>query len=140
MRALVPPLVWNGLKAVKSRVLTSGDRFVLARDGWATKLPTGLPDQEYWERYTARERVIYERIVQRYHAGDLVVTGELEEHLKHTTFAYVMALAADQRPALSVLDYGGNLGEDYWVGRALMPRITLEYHCKELPDLAWSGR
>lgn len=140
LRALLPPLFWNGLKAVKTRVLVSDDRFFLAREGWSTKLPTGLPDQGYWERYTARERLAYQQIVHRYDAGELVFTVELEEHLKHVTFAYVLALAADQRHALSVLDYGSNLGEDYWVGRALVPGVALEYHCKELPALVRVGR
>lgn len=140
LRAIVPPLLWNGLKAIKRRVLTSDDRFVLAPDGWGTRLPAGVPDQAYGERYLARECAIYERIVQRYHAGELVVTVDQEEHLKHVTLAYVLALAADQRDQLTVLDYGGNLGEDYWVGRALIPRVALEYHCKELPELARRGR
>jgi len=138
--AILPPLLRNGLKAIKARLVRSTDRFYYARDGWATILPPGAASDDYWVRFMAQERAAYERIVERYRAGELVFTPEAGERLKHVTFASVLGVAADHRSSLSVLDYGGNLGEYYWIGRATMPQLALEYHCKELPVMARAGR
>ena len=48
-------------------------------------------------------------------------------------FGYVLALAARTNRGLTVLDYGGNLGDYYWLAEALVPDVELDYHCKELP-------
>lgn len=140
LQSLLPPLLWNGLKAIKTRLWRHDDRFYLAADGWATPLPPGVSNDDYWMTFMPQERAACERIMRRYHAGELVFTLELGEHLKHVTFAHALAIAAGHRPSLSVLDYGGNLGEYYWVGRALAPDVALEYHCKELPAVARTGR
>jgi putative methyltransferase (TIGR04325 family) len=56
------------------------------------------------------------------------------------SFAYVVALAAQQRRRLSVLDWGGGLGQYYEFAKALLPSTELEYHCRELPLLCEAGR
>ena len=32
------------------------------------------------------------------------------------------------------------MGDYYWLGPALVPGVDLDYHCKELPQVAEAGR
>jgi putative methyltransferase (TIGR04325 family) len=56
------------------------------------------------------------------------------------TFGYVLALAARNKPTLSMLDWGGNIGHYYLLARELIPDLSIEYHCKDLPLFADHGR
>ena len=51
-------------------------------------------------------------------------------NVKHVLFGYVLALAAAQQQRLTVLDYGGNLGDYFWLAKALVPdsgpRLSLQ--------------
>lgn len=65
------------------------------------------------------------------------------DYAAHNTimaFAYVLALAARGRERVSVLDWGGGLGHYYLLGRALVPDVALEYHCKDLDIMCRRGR
>lgn len=134
----MPPLLWNFGKACKRRLFTSVDHKAYAPRGWATPLPGGVDRHAYWAMLLDRERAVYERFVARVQSGESLL--DENEEIKHAVFGYVLALAARSKQHVTVLDYGGNLGEYYWLGRALVPGITLEYHCKELPAVAQSGR
>jgi hypothetical protein len=61
-------------------------------------------------------------------------------HNLHLTFGYVLALAARKKDRVSVLDWGGGLGQYYQLGQALVPDVALEYHCVETPEMAAAGR
>ena len=56
----------------------------------------------------------------------------LDARMETRTKARRLRLCAGARRAtaieVTVLDYGGNLGDYYWVGRALVPGVKLEYH------------
>ena len=56
------------------------------------------------------------------------------------TFAYVLALAADGRDRLSVLDWGGGFGHYQVLARSVLSRLTLDWHVKETPAVAARGR
>lgn len=56
------------------------------------------------------------------------------------SFAYVLARAAQGRSRISVLDWGGGIGHYYAYGRALLPEVALDYHCRDLPLLVDGGR
>lgn len=56
------------------------------------------------------------------------------------SFAYVLTLAAHGRDRLSVLDWGGGLGHYHALARALVPDVALEWHCREVPSVAATGR
>jgi putative methyltransferase (TIGR04325 family) len=56
------------------------------------------------------------------------------------TFGYVLARAAAGREQISVLDSGGGLGAHQLLSRALLPDVTFDYHCKEVPAVATAGR
>lgn len=56
------------------------------------------------------------------------------------SFAYVLARGAHNRDRLSMLDWGGGIGHYYLYARALMPELTLDYSCYDLPSLTEGGR
>ncbi len=58
------------------------------------------------------------------------------------TFAYVVGLAALESQAhasLSVLDYGGGVGDYFILARALFPQLQLDYHCVEVAQVVQVG-
>ena len=55
-------------------------------------------------------------------------------------WAYALARAANGAGALSVLDWGGALGQHYVLARALLPDVEFDYHCKELPAVCAEGK
>jgi putative methyltransferase (TIGR04325 family) len=65
------------------------------------------------------------------------------EHAVHNTmmcYAYVAALAARNKQALSLLDWGGGLGLYYPLTKNVVPDVKIDYHCKELRLLCEKGR
>jgi putative methyltransferase (TIGR04325 family) len=61
-------------------------------------------------------------------------------HNINITYGYVLALAAHNKPKMSVLDYGGSLGHYYQIGKSLLPEVNLDFSCKEMPSVAEAGR
>lgn len=118
-------------------MLQSADRYAYAPAGWATKLPAGSGSEEFWAAHIARAQAACEAHIAHSGRGHWVSS---EHGGAFLIFAYVLALAGRDRQAITILDYGGGLGEHYWVGRALVPELTLAYHCKELPAIADAGR
>ena len=68
-----------------------------------------------------------------HHETAEVLTGDAGAHNMLVTFAYVLALAADGRDRLSVLDWGGGLGHYQVLARSVLPRLTLDWHVQETP-------
>lgn len=71
---------------------------------------------------------------------DITQVRDVSFHNIHMTYAYVIALAARQKTHLSILDWGGALGHYYQLAQALMPDVTIDYHCKEVPAMAEAGK
>jgi len=63
-------------------------------------------------------------------ANDLIVP-----HNIHMSYAYAFATASRGRSQVRMLDWGGALGQYYALTRALFPDMSLEYLCKETPEL-----
>jgi putative methyltransferase (TIGR04325 family) len=55
-------------------------------------------------------------------------------------YAYVIARASWKRQRISLLDWGGGIGHYYLIGKALVPDVEIEYHCKDVPILCQGGR
>ena len=138
VKTIVPPLLWNIGRAWKQRLMPSTDRLAVAPRGWNTPRAGG-GNEAYWTRFISRERAWCERLIARVRADDPVLASD-DAILGYLAFGYVLALAARQQDTITVLDYGGNLGEYYWISKALLPGVKLEYHCKELPAVAAAGR
>lgn len=137
---LTPPFLWQFGRHLKRRFGTSVDYFRYAPDGWATSLPADANAPAAWAIFMDRERELYERLVTRVRAGDEVLTDDADERMKYLTYGYTLALLRTPHQPISVLDYGANLGDYYWLGRALVPEVTFDYHCADLPDVAAIGR
>ena len=71
---------------------------------------------------------------------DLTVTRFVPFHNVHITYAYVLALTAHRKDAISVLDWGGALGHYYQIGKAVIPDVEIDFHFKEVPKLVELGR
>jgi putative methyltransferase (TIGR04325 family) len=138
VKAIVPPLLWNIGRECKQRLIRSTDRLAYAPRGWNTPLPPG-GNETYWNRFVERERAWCPGLIARVGAGDPVLTSD-DAILGYLAFGYVLALTARRTDTITVLDYGGNLGEYYWISKALLPNVQLVYHCKELPAVAAAGR
>ena len=79
--------------------------------------------------------VIHEAVI-----GARLVEDDLHAHNAAVSFGYVLALAAQKRQTISVLDWGGALGHHYVLGSELLPGIQLDYTCKELAAVCERGR
>jgi putative methyltransferase (TIGR04325 family) len=65
------------------------------------------------------------------------------DYAAHNTlmaYAYVIARASWKRDRISLLDWGGGIGQYYFISKALLPEIEIEYHCKDVPILCQGGR
>ncbi len=71
---------------------------------------------------------------------DMYVTRCVPFHNVHITYAYVLALTAHHKDVISVLDWGGALGHYYQIGKAVLPDVKIDFHCKEVPKMAEVGR
>jgi len=73
------------------------------------------------------------------HESALTTNEDLTSHNTMMAFAYVLALAAHKKDRLSMLDWGGGIGHYYLLAQALLPRVEIEYHCKDVPVLCEYG-
>lgn len=55
------------------------------------------------------------------------------------SFAYALALAADGKDSVSLLDWGGGLGHYGVLAQSLLPHKRIAYFCKEVPVLCEAG-
>jgi len=70
-------------------------------------------------------------------------TPETTDYSAHNTlmaFAYVLALTARKKDRVSLLDWGGGIGHYYVIGKALLPAVEINYHCKDVPAMVRGGR
>jgi putative methyltransferase (TIGR04325 family) len=126
------------IESLARRLTGTAHRIEYAPHGWATQLPNN--DREYWAAFIGRERDACEQLIARVRAGESIGGLDPDERVKHNTFAEVIEFVAQHNRRLAVLDIGGNLGDYYWVGKALVPGVELDFHCKELPPIAEAGR
>lgn len=135
LQALLPPLLWNiGQRALSRRA----DRFDYAPPHVVSKLAAEA-NEHYWTEFLARERDVFLGLRERVTSGEKLLPDH-DERLKYYVYGYVLALASREQPRVAVLDYGGNLGDYYWIGNALVPGVALDYHVKELPAFAIAGQ
>lgn len=72
--------------------------------------------------------------------GEGVVGRELRwAHNGIMVYAYALALASMNVEFLSILDWGGGVGQFYPLSSALLPEISFDYHVRDVPALAALG-
>jgi putative methyltransferase (TIGR04325 family) len=74
------------------------------------------------------------------HEGNPSERYSASAHNTVMSFGYVLGRAGAARGRLSVLDWGGGVGNYYVFARALWPDCAFEYTCKDLPLMAAAGR
>jgi len=147
LRELTPPLLWRGLIGLRSRFAGSPEwEYIPAGWAYATAHPevTGWNVESVLQIYRAKWPAFAaaaqsSRPLDFTHESPAFTGGDLNAHNAVMTFAYVLARAAQQRPSLSLLDWGGGSGHYYLLARTLYPDIRLDYHCRDLPLLAAYG-
>jgi putative methyltransferase (TIGR04325 family) len=73
-------------------------------------------------------------------AGEPPVTDDIGAHNTVTSFAYVVALAAGGKDRVSLLDWGGAIGQYCVLARALLPDVAVDYTCKDAEVMCEGGR
>jgi putative methyltransferase (TIGR04325 family) len=88
----------------------------------------------------------FQRSVQRNgplgvaHEGFVPSNNDYAAHNSIMAYAYAIALAAHKKDQISLLDWGGGIGHYYLISKAVLPGVTIDYHCKDLPLLCEAGR
>jgi len=72
--------------------------------------------------------------------GEEVKGDDVAAHNMLVSFAYVVALAARSKERLSLLDWGGGIGQYALLAEKVLPGIELDYHCKEMPQIVATAR
>ena len=71
---------------------------------------------------------------------DLATEDALRDHNRMMIMAYTLTLASRNRNSISILDWGGGLGQYYYLAKALLPvDISIDFHCKDVPLIAQYG-
>jgi putative methyltransferase (TIGR04325 family) len=157
VKLFVPPLAVGLLRRVRTRV--KGPRPALRAvqtpaeweyipEGWA--YARTHPEVRGWNVQGVLE--VYKQKWPRFvemvqmtgplgvaHESALVTNEDLSSHNIIMAFAYVLALAARHKNTLSMLDWGGGIGHYYLLAQVLLPDVSIEYHCKDVPLLAEYG-
>ena len=145
-RQLAPPILWDALIRIKHRADLPEWEYL--PEGWT--YAQRHPDNQDWNdpsilEVYRRKWPVFGRMVAGVgplgiaHESDLTTDSDLLSHNLVMTFGYVLGLAAQERSALSMLDWGGGIGHYCLLARALLPAVALEYHCKDMPLLAAAG-
>jgi len=148
MKLFVPPVVFRGVHYIQN--LFRKPDLEYAPDAWQTRLTNG--ENKGWnvDSVIDTEKSKWECFCRNLEgAGPLGFSHEYSDladirnpnfHNVHISYAYVLALAARKKDHISVLDWGGALGHYYLVGKAVLPDVAIDFHVKELPLMANTGK
>ena len=146
----MPPVLTELIRCVRLRLGLIKPGLEYAPRGWKTLRKDDKSGGWAAESVAKAERAKWELFCRNsegngplgfsHEHSNLSETGVVSFHNDHMSFAYVLALAAHQRDFLSVLDWGGALGHYCLIGKAVLPNVRLDFHCKEMPLLARLGK
>jgi putative methyltransferase (TIGR04325 family) len=144
VRVWVPPGAIRMAQQALDRVRPAPWEYI--PEGWCSAEPTrgwnvaGIAKMqtEMWPAYA--DRLSGTGPLSINHEDWNLDSGRLYDHNTLVTYAYVLALAARQKPKLSLLDWGGGIGHYYLLSRAVLPEVELDYSCHDVPLLCQAGR
>lgn len=155
MQAVTPPILLAGLLRARDRIPGLAPEwracFEYVPEGWARL--RSQPGIAGWNAEAVR--VAYERKVRDFvdaldgtrpltvstsPSRAATVEGSLYDQNLNLTYAYSLAMAAQSRASVSVLDWGGGVGLFALLARAVLPGVAIEYHCKDVPIVCETGR
>lgn len=144
LRSLAPPVVLEAARALRNSVGRAEWERVPAAGAW-TRGGSGWEHESVvatqrarWDSFVAAARG--PGPLGRSPEADAALPDDIGAHNTFMAFAYVLARAARGRERLVWLDWGGGLGQYAVLGRALLPEVALEYHCRDTAALAAAGR
>lgn len=144
LRSISPPVLLDAARAVREAAV--GAEWEWVPGGWEQG-PAGrgwdhesvvTTQRERWPAFIAAARS--PGPLARSPEADAGAADDIATHNTLMVFAYVLARAARGRDRLTWLDWGGGLGQYAILGHALLPEVTLEYHCRDTAQLAAAGR
>jgi putative methyltransferase (TIGR04325 family) len=157
LQLLLPPVVYRSLRLLRNRAEGRRPQWEYVPEGWARALAD--PEVRGWNVAGVAERhrllwpawtralegngtlgLDFTRSLRPDAAGRSVPTELGWAHNAVMAYAYVLALAAVERRDLSVLDWGGGVGQFASLSAALLPGFELDYHVKDVPALCELGR
>ena len=159
VRSLVPPVLWNSLRRVGAS-LPGGAKpqWEYVPEGWARARDD--PEVKGWDVDALAERhrklwplwtralggngmlgVDFWRAMRSLDGvGEPVFTDNAWAHNAAMSFGYVLGRVSHDKDTLSVLDFGGGVGQFAPLALALLPDVEIEYHVAETPILCALGR
>lgn len=140
-RAFAPPVLYQAASHWK-RFRTEGGRDL-------EYVPAGWQEPASYRGWNAEGvleayRATWPRLVKEAQTPDPfnLVMGSSDAALHNILlcFAYSLTLAAQGRSSLSMLDWGGAIGQYKILAQAALPGRKIDYHCKDVPLLAEYGQ
>ena len=140
-RAFLPPVIFD-----------AAARWRQGRRGQAEGLayvPQGWQDAHRYRGWNAESvleayRATWPRLVREAQTSDplnlIMGSQDIVLHNFLLCFAYSLALAAQGKSSLSMLDWGGAIGQYNLLAQAVLPGTAIDYHCKDVPLLAAYGQ
>jgi putative methyltransferase (TIGR04325 family) len=144
LRSIMPPFVVAGIRRLRHEWVYAEGGWPVEEDvesgGWAA---SGVVES-YRAGFASFRAAIRPQeplgIPHEVHAGQEFWNNDPPAHNLVLTYGYVLARAARSSDRVSVLDWGGGLGNYYLLSRELLPEVELDYHCKEVAPIAAAGR
>lgn len=140
-RLLAPPFLYEAaLQWKRTRQPDTAD-LKYVPNGWQEAASyRGWNVESVLEAY----RATWPRLVSEAQTTDpfnlVMGSSDVVVHNTVLCFAYSAALAAQQKPSLSMLDWGGAIDQYKLLAQAALPGVAIDYHCKDVPLLAEYGQ
>ncbi len=153
LRDLVPPLIWRMVKKLYLALFPSQKRYFFEwqylPEGWraARNDPSlkGWDVESVLEAYKANWPTFVKNLESTSPLG-ISLESNLKQHtniIHHNivmTYGYVLAYCVRYKSRISMLDWGGGIGHYYLLSQALLPDLTIEYHCKDFARFIEYGK
>jgi putative methyltransferase (TIGR04325 family) len=136
LRDWIPPIVLRAVRALRRSPTPGPSDFEYLPGGW----PEAEPG---WDSPGVVEhaRATWPRFLQSQEGCQPLFLGNrtIADHNGVLVFNYALARAAHRKAAISMLDYGGGVGQYLIRARAALPGVEIDFHCRDLPILADAG-
>jgi len=156
LRAVLPPVVVSAAGRVRRHVSSEQPVWEHVPEGWARQRrdahlgwdvgTVGDTHRAIWDRWlqvvsgSGALGVDFWMYLAAEMRGGAFESDLAMPHNLVMTYGYVLARTAQARPGISILDWGGGVGQYYPLTRALLPDVRIDYHCKDVPVLSAVGR
>jgi hypothetical protein len=145
-RRLLPPVIARHLGRAIQSVTSRGPEWEYRPEGAAAwdRFP-GWNDRSVAETQRTKWPAFLAAVAEPKplgvaHEAHRTSSNDYAAHNTLMTFGYVLARAAHGRQRLSMLDWGGGSGQYATVARALLPEVSIDYVCRDLPLLCALGQ